>query len=82
MFDAGFISVLVLVVAVVAGIVIGFILKQSIAAKEIRSSKNLMARMAEEAKKEAETIKKEAVLQAKENLLKLKGDYYFLSNNI
>lgn len=75
MFDAGFISVLVLVVAVVSGIVIGFILKQSIAAKEIRSSKTLMARMAEEAKKEAETIKKEAVLQAKENLLKVKAEF-------
>ena len=32
MFDASFLSVLVLVVAVVSGIVIGFILKQSIAA--------------------------------------------------
>ena len=63
MFYAG-LSVLVLVVAVISGIIIGFILKQSIAAKEIKSSKNLMARMAEEAKKEAETIKKEAVLQA------------------
>ncbi|HQI24798.1 MAG TPA: Rnase Y domain-containing protein, partial [Smithella sp.] len=75
MFDASFLSVLVLVVAVVSGIIIGFILKQSIAAKEIRSSKNLMARMAEEAKKEAETIKKEAVLQAKENLLKMKAEF-------
>lgn len=74
MFNASFLSVLVLVVAVVSGIIIGFILKQSIAAKEIRSSKNLMARMAEEAKKEAETIKKEAVLQAKENLLKMKAE--------
>jgi len=75
MFNASFLSVLVLVVAVVSGIIIGFILKQSIAAKEIRSSKNLMARMAEEAKKEAETIKKEAVLQAKENLLKMKAEF-------
>jgi len=66
--------VLVFVVAVVAGIIIGFILKQVLAAREIKSSKTLMARMAEEAKKEAETIKKEAILQAKENLLKMKAE--------
>jgi uncharacterized protein YneF (UPF0154 family) len=38
MFTASF-AVLVIVVAVVAGIIIGFILKQSLAAKEIKSSK-------------------------------------------
>jgi len=74
-FMSAMIPVLVIVVAVVVGIIIGFILKQSIAAKELKSSKNLMARMAEEAKKEAETIKKEAVLQAKENLLKMKAEF-------
>jgi ribonuclease Y len=68
-------SVLILVVAVVSGIIIGFILRQVIAAREMRSSKKLMARMAEEAKKEAENIKKEAVLQAKENLLKMKAEF-------
>lgn len=75
MFNASFLSVLVLVVAVVAGIIIGFILKTVLAARELRSSKSLMARMAEEAKKEAETIKKEAILQAKENLLKMKAEF-------
>ncbi|MGA9109873.1 MAG: ribonuclease Y [Smithella sp.] len=68
-------SVLVIVVAVVSGIIIGFILKQVLAAREIKSSRNLMTRIAEEAKKEAETIKKEAILQAKENLLKMKADF-------
>jgi len=72
---AASLSVLVLVVAVVAGIIIGFILRQVLAAREMRSSKKLMARMAEEAKKEAENIKKEAVLQAKENLLKMKAEF-------
>jgi len=52
------VSVIVLVVAVVSGIIIGFILKQVLAAREIKSSKKLMVRIAEEAKKEAETIKK------------------------
>lgn len=68
-------SVLILVIAVVSGIIIGFILRQVIAAREMHSSKKLMARMAEEAKKEAENIKKEALLQAKENLLKMKAEF-------
>jgi ribonuclease Y len=72
---AASLSVLILVVAVVSGIIIGFILRQVIAVREIRSSRKLMTRMAEEAKKEAENIKKEAVLQAKENLLKMKAEF-------
>ena len=74
MFNASLLA-LVIVVALVAGIVVGFILKQMLTAKEIKSSKTLMARIAEEAKKEAETIKKEAILQSKENLLKMKAEF-------
>jgi len=74
MFNASLLA-LVIVVALVAGIVVGFILKQMLTVKEIKSSKTLMARIAEEAKKEAETIKKEAILQSKENLLKMKAEF-------
>lgn len=74
MLDASLLA-LVIVVAMVAGVVVGFILKQMLTAKEITSSKKLMTRIAEEAKKEAETIKKEAILQAKENLLKMKAEF-------
>jgi ribonucrease Y len=74
MFNASLLA-LVIVVAMVAGIVVGFILKQMLTAKEITSSKKLMTRIAEEAKKEAETIKKEAILQSKENLLKMKAEF-------
>src|SRR4030043_351028 len=71
----GSLFVLVILVAVIAGIVIGFVLKQLFAAKKIKSSESLAARIVEESKKEAETIKKEAVLQVKENLLKIKADF-------
>ena len=74
MFNASLLA-LIIVVAMLAGVVVGFVLKQMLAAKEIASSKKLMARIAEEAKKEAETIKKEAVLQSKENLLKMKAEF-------
>lgn len=71
----GSLLVLVIFVAIIAGIAGGYILKQISSAKKIRSSESLSARIVEEAKKESETIKKEAILQAKENLLKMKGDF-------
>ncbi|OGP87451.1 MAG: ribonuclease Y, partial [Deltaproteobacteria bacterium RBG_19FT_COMBO_43_11] len=71
----GSLFVLVILVAVIAGIVIGFVLRQLFAAKKIKLSESLAERIVEESKKEAETIKKEAILQAKENLLKIKADF-------
>jgi len=71
----GSLFVLVILVAIIAGIVAGFILKQLLATKKIKSSESLAARIVEESKKEAETIKKEAILQVKENLLKMKADF-------
>jgi ribonuclease Y len=71
----GSLFVLLILVAALAGIVAGFILKQVFTAKKTKASENLAARIVEESKKEAETIKKEAILQAKENFLKLKADF-------
>jgi ribonuclease Y len=70
-----FMLTIVILVAIIAGTVGGFILKQLLAAKKIKSSESLAARIVEEARKEAENIKKEAILQAKENLLKMKADF-------
>src|ERR1035437_2426889 len=71
----GSLFVLLILVAVLAGIIVGYILKQIFTAKKIKTSESLAARIVEESKKEAETIKKEAILQAKENLLRLKADF-------
>ncbi len=71
----GSLWVLVIFVAIVVGIIGGYLLKQLSSAKKIRSSESLSARIVEEAKKESETIKKEVILQAKENILKMKGDF-------
>jgi ribonucrease Y len=71
----GSLYVLVILVAILLGVVVGYILKQIFSAKKIKISESLAARIVEEAKKESETIKKEAMLQAKENLLKLKTDF-------
>ena len=67
--------VLVILAVLVSGMIIGYVLKNIISAKKMKSSESLAARIVEEAKKEAETIKKEAIIQAKENLLKIKGDF-------
>jgi ribonucrease Y len=66
---------IIIVAAILAGIVLGYFFKQMFAARKIKSSENLAARILEEAKKESETIKKEAILQARENLLKMKADF-------
>jgi ribonucrease Y len=71
----GSLFVLVIFGAIIAGIIVGYILKQVFSAKKVKSSESLAARIVEEAKKESETIKKEAILQAKENLLKMKADF-------
>ncbi|MDD3249659.1 MAG: ribonuclease Y [Smithella sp.] len=71
----GILFVLFIIVAVFAGAVAGYILKQIFTAKKIRASESLATRIVEESKKEADTIKKEAILQAKENLLKMKADF-------
>jgi len=67
--------VLFIIVALLAGAVVGYILKQIFTEKQIKASESLAARIVEESKKEAETIKKETILQAKENLLKMKADF-------
>jgi ribonuclease Y len=54
----GSLFVLLILVAALAGIVAGFILKQVFTAKKTKASENLAARIVEESKKEAETIKK------------------------
>ena len=74
MFDGGLIILLV-IVAVLAGAVAGYVLKQVFTDKKVKASESLAARIVDESKKEAETIKKEAMLQAKENLLKMKADF-------
>ncbi len=66
---------MIILAVMLAGIVIGYIFKNILSAKKIKSSEGLATRIVEEAKKEAETIKKEAILQAKENLLKIKADF-------
>ncbi len=66
---------MIAVVAVVVGVLLGYLLRKKVSSKILESSENLSERIVEEAKKEAETIKKESILQAKDNLLKAKNEF-------
>lgn len=71
-------NIMILIIAlacIVAGVLLGYLLRKRISGKILESSENLSARIVDEAKKEADTIKKEAILQAKDNLLKTKGEF-------
>jgi ribonucrease Y len=71
----GVVMMLTVLVTLLAGVALGYVVKQRMARKKLASSESLSARIVDEAKKEAETIKKEAILQAKENLLKVKTEF-------
>jgi ribonuclease Y len=66
---------LVILVALIVGLALGYIIRQRLSRKKLESCENLSTRIINEAKKEAETIKKEAILQAKENLLRVKTEF-------
>ncbi|MBU2252441.1 MAG: ribonuclease Y [Proteobacteria bacterium] len=71
----GSVWMLVILVALIVGLALGYIIRQRLSRKKLESCENLSTRIINEAKKEAETIKKEAILQAKENLLRVKTEF-------
>jgi len=61
--------------ALVAGALVGFLIRKRIAESRIELAEETAKKVLERAKKEAETVKKEAQLQVKEDLYKAKGDF-------
>nr|WP_298928053.1 ribonuclease Y [uncultured Allomuricauda sp.] len=72
-------NTIVIVVAAVVGLAIGFIIAKMIekgkAAKTISSAKREATNVLKEAKKEGENIKKDKIFQAKEKFLELKAEH-------
>ena len=64
-----------LILALAAGVALGYLIRRKIVEREFAASESLSARIIGEAKKEAENIKKESLLQAKENMLRLKAEF-------
>ena len=70
-------AIILIVVAAVAGVAIGFLVRKSIAEKKIGSAEEQANRLLEEAMKSAESAKKESIISAKEEIFQLKKEADF-----
>lgn len=67
--------ILTAVIAVLAGLAGGFLLKKLAAGTKIQADEKLVEKILNDAKREAETTKKEALLQAKDYLYQARADF-------
>ena len=72
--DPFYIYIAIFAVTSLSGVLIGYIIRKTIAEKQINSAENYAKRVIEDASKEAEAKKKEAVLEAKDEIFKLKSE--------
>ena len=72
-----FIAIPLIAGAAVAGLVIGFLLRKSIAEKKIGSAEEQARKLLEDAMKGAESAKKESIISAKEEIFQLKKEADF-----
>ena len=67
-------AIVLIAVAAVVGVVIGFLVRKTSAEKKIGSAEEQARRLLEEAMKSAESAKKESIISAKEEIFQLKKD--------
>ena len=70
-------AIILIVVAAVAGVAVGFLVRKSIAEKKIGSAEEQANRLLEDAMKSAESAKKESIISAKEEIFQLKKEADF-----
>lgn len=68
------INVIISILLGLVGVVVGYLLRKSIAEAKIAGAKNAAEQIVEDAKREAEALKKEALLEAKDENHKLRTD--------
>lgn len=68
-------GIILIVVALIIGLLIGYVYRRSVAEKKIGRAEETVAKLIEDASKKAETIKKETVLEAKEEVHKLRTEF-------
>ncbi|GIN83624.1 ribonuclease Y [Heyndrickxia sporothermodurans] len=68
------ISIIISILLGLVGVVVGYLLRKSIAEAKIAGAKNAAEQIVEDAKREAEALKKEALLEAKDENHKLRTD--------
>ena len=70
-------AIILIAVAAVVGVVVGFLMRKSIAEKKIGSAEEQARRLLEDAMKGAESAKKESIIAAKEEIFQLKKEADF-----
>ena len=69
------VPILVGIVALIAGIAIGYLYRKNEAEKKVGRAEDMVNSLIEDAKKKAESIKKENILNAKEDIQKLRTEF-------
>ncbi len=72
--DSPFIISILLAVILIVGIVVGYLIRRSIAEAKISSAENLAKQIVDEAHRNADATKKEALLEAKDENHKLRQE--------
>lgn len=67
-------EILLIVIAAVAGIAVGYIVRKSVGESKIKSAETEAARIMEEATKNTDAIRKEAILEAKDEAHKIRSE--------
>ena len=67
-------SVIISILLGLVGVVVGYLLRKSIAEAKITGAKNAAEQILEDATRDAENLKKEALLEAKDENHKLRTD--------
>lgn len=73
--------IIIIPLGILAGIIIGFLLRKKIVETKISSAEEASKRILTEAEKESKALKKEAKLQAKEDLYRTKAEFEKESRN-
>jgi ribonucrease Y len=68
------ITILVAIVAIAAGVLLGFYLRKNYGEKQLDNARDSAGRIVADAEKQAETLRKEAVIEAKDEVFRLRAD--------
>jgi len=68
------IFVIVAIVAIAAGVALGFVLRKNFGEKQLDNARDSAGRIVADAEKQAETLRKEAILEAKDEVFRLRAD--------
>ncbi len=68
------VTVIIAVVAIAAGVLLGFVLRKNFGEKQLDKARDSAGRIVADAEKQAETLRKEALLEAKDEVFRLRAE--------